>query len=190
MPVARVALPVAATATFDYWVPDGLAVARGSIVRVALGARRLTGVVADIALESVIAREKLQPIARSPTDSRCPTMSSTSPTFVASYYQEPLGLALALAVPPLAGADSVRAHGRCDLRLTAQGAAALPGKLTRAPAARALFDQFSRVAGMLAATEIAQLPPHGKRTLRVWRSEGFVVASDVAATMRSAASYR
>ena len=47
MPIARVALPVAAATTFDYWMPEGLAVARGSIVRVRLGTRTLVGVVAD-----------------------------------------------------------------------------------------------------------------------------------------------
>jgi primosomal protein N' (replication factor Y) len=189
MPVARVALPVAATATFDYWVPEGLAVARGSIVRVALGARRLTGVVADIALESVIVREKLQPIIDVVDGLALPDDVVDLATFVASYYQEPLGLALALAVPPLAGAESVPRTAACDLRLTVHGAAALPGKLMRAPAARALLDQFQQGGGMLAATAIAQLPPHGKRTLQVWRREGFVVASDVAAIDAQCASY-
>jgi len=36
MTIAQVALPVAVAQTFDYWVPSGLAVERGSIVRVTL----------------------------------------------------------------------------------------------------------------------------------------------------------
>jgi primosomal protein N' len=62
MPIARVALPVAAPATFDYWVPDGSRSHAAAIVRVTLGTRRMTGVVADVAAESAIARENLLPI--------------------------------------------------------------------------------------------------------------------------------
>ena len=40
MAIAQIALPVAAWQLFDYWVPDGLAIAAGDIVRVRLGARR------------------------------------------------------------------------------------------------------------------------------------------------------
>ena len=181
MPVARVALPVAAAATFDYWVPEGLAVARGSIVRVTLGTRRLTGVVADVALESAVAREKLQPIVDIVDELSLPPDVMDLATFVATYYHEPIGLALALAVPPLAaGAGTPRAIAS-DLRLTAKGAAALPGKVARSPVARALFDRFQQGDGMLAATAIAALPPHWKRTLRKWRDDEHIVAMDAAA---------
>jgi len=181
MPVARVALPVATTATFDYWVPEGLAVARGSIVRVTLGKRRLTGVVTDVALESAIAREKLQPIVDVIDGLSLPPDVIDLATFVATYYHEPIGLALALAVPPLAAAESTRRATASDLRLTAEGIAALSGKLARAPAARALFDQFQRGGGTLHATAITTLPQHLKRTLRNWRDEAYIVATDAAA---------
>src|SRR6516162_8410267 len=48
MTIAQVALPVAVAQTFDYWVPSGLAVERGSIVRVRLAKRRLIGVVTRV----------------------------------------------------------------------------------------------------------------------------------------------
>ena len=189
MPVARVALPVATQATFDYWVPEGLAVARGSIVRVTLGTRRLTGVVADVAPESAIAREKLQPIVDVVDGLSLPPDVIDLATFVASYYHEPIGLALALAVPPLAAAQSPRRGIASDLRLTAKGIAALPGMLARAPAARALLDQFQQGGGTLPATAIATLPQHWKRTLRTWRDEEYVVATDAAALDAQYAAY-
>ena len=103
MAVARVALPVATEAAFDYWIPDGLAVDRGSLVRVRLGKRALTGVVVDVAPVSEIPREKLQPIVelRSDVPALPPDVLELA-QFVAAYYQEPLGLALAQMLPPLA----------------------------------------------------------------------------------------
>ena len=103
MAVARVALPVATEAAFDYWIPDGLAVDMGSLVRVRLGKRALTGVVVDVAPVSEIPREKLQPIVelRSDVPALPPDVLELA-QFVAAYYQEPLGLALAQMLPPLA----------------------------------------------------------------------------------------
>ncbi len=183
MPIARVALPVATATTFDYWVPEGLAVARGSIVRVTLGTRRLDRRRRGrCAATPAIAREKLQPIDRRRRwTSRCRSMCIDLATFVASYYHEPIGLALALAVPPLAAAQRTPRAIASDLRLTDNGVAALPGKLARAPAARALFDRFQQGGGTLAATAIATLPPHWKRTLRRWRNDAYIVAADAAA---------
>jgi primosomal protein N' (replication factor Y) len=63
MPVARIALPVAAATLFDYWIPDGLDVERGALVRVKLGRRSLIGVVNEIVDRSEIPHERLQPIA-------------------------------------------------------------------------------------------------------------------------------
>jgi primosomal protein N' (replication factor Y) len=189
MPIARVALPIAALAMFDYWVPEGLAVARGSIVRVALGTRRLTGVVAEVALESAIAREKLQPIVDVVDGVSLPDDVIDLATFVATYYHEPLGLALALAVPPVAAAERPRRTIASGLQLTARGVAELPGKIARAPAARALFDRFQQGGGTLDATMIATLPPHLKRTLRNWRDDEYVVAAVAAASGTQGASY-
>lgn len=53
MPIARVALPVGTSQSFDYWIPQGLAVARGSVVRVQLGQRRLVGVVTGVVAEKI-----------------------------------------------------------------------------------------------------------------------------------------
>ena len=189
MPIARVALPVAAAAAFDYWVPDGLSVARGSIVRVALGARKMIGVVADVVQESAIAREKLHPVISIVDVPPLPDDVVDLATFVAAYYQEPLGLALALAVPPVAAVNGTGRAPVSGFRLTEAGVAGLPGKLLRAPAARQLFNQFQRGDGELAAAEIAQLPAHLKRALRIWRNEGFIVAADTAALAAATAPY-
>jgi primosomal protein N' len=71
--IAQIALPVAAWQLFDYWVPDGLAIAAGDIVRVRLGARRHHGVVVALdATSSLHARlhpiEALAGLPRGPPD--------------------------------------------------------------------------------------------------------------------------
>ena len=101
MPIARVALPVAAASAFDYWIPEGAPVQRGSVVRVALGPRRMVGVVSEIVAESHVPRGKLQTLADIAEVPPLPDDVMALAAFVASYYQEPPGQALALAVPPL-----------------------------------------------------------------------------------------
>jgi len=105
MAIARVALPVAVEAVFDYWVPEGLVVDRGALVRVRLARRLLTGVVVDVVPATDVPREKLQPIVELLTD--VPALAEDLldlARFVATYYQETLGLALAQMLPPLASA--------------------------------------------------------------------------------------
>ena len=62
MTIARVALPLAAAATFDYWIPDGLPVAAGTLVRVRLARRALIGIVLEVADDSAVDPAKVQPL--------------------------------------------------------------------------------------------------------------------------------
>src|SRR5215467_11471479 len=102
MPVVRVALPVAVPTPFDYWVPDGIAIGRGALVRVKLARRSLAGVVVEVLDRSDIPRERLLPVeATLPDVPPLPSDLLEVGSFVASYYQEPLGLVIALMIPPL-----------------------------------------------------------------------------------------
>jgi primosomal protein N' (replication factor Y) len=111
MPVARIALPVAASTAFDYWIPDGLSIERGAVVRVRLARRSLVGVVIDVVAESDVPRERLQPVAEALHDiPALPADLLELADFVSTYYQEPLGLVLALMVPPHAAARTIARH--------------------------------------------------------------------------------
>ena len=177
MPIARVALPVAAATTFDYWVPEGLDVSPGRIVRVTLGTRRVIGVVVAVGHDTTIAPEKLHPVTDVLPVPPLPGDVLALAEFIASYYQEALGLALGLALPPTArGARRAQRALVVAWQLTPAGAQALPGRVARAPAARALFERFADGARTLAAADAAALPPHQKRTLRAWRDQGFAAA--------------
>jgi len=116
MPIAHVALPVAAETTFDYWCPESLALARGSVVRVRLGTRNLVGVVTAVADTPRIADVKLAPIADVLDVPRVADDVLELAAFIAAYYEEAPGLAYALGVPPLTGARSAaRAKAPVDL---------------------------------------------------------------------------
>ena len=114
MAIARVAMPIAAWQLFDYWIPDGLAIARGDVVRAHLGARRRIGVVIAIDPRSEFA-DRVQPIEAVADVPRLPDEIMALAQFVSDYYQAPPGLAYALATPPLAArrkpSSPVRAPG-------------------------------------------------------------------------------
>ena len=178
MPIARVALPVAAATTFDYWVPEGLDVGPGRIVRVTLGTRKVVGVVVAVGHDTPIAPEKLLPVTDVLAVPPLPGDVLALAEFIASYYQETLGQALALAMPPT-GAGGRRAPRvvAAAWQVTPAGLRTLPERLARAPAARALFERFAHGQRVLSASDAAALPPHLKRTLRAWCRHGFVTAA-------------
>jgi len=66
-----------------------------------LGPRRLTGVVLDVVAESDVAPDRLQPVQDIVGGPPLPADVLDLVAFIAAYYQEAIGLACALAVPPL-----------------------------------------------------------------------------------------
>src|SRR6185436_7583584 len=116
MAIVRLALPVASHSLFDYWLPPGLDVGPGAIVRVHLARRALIGVVVDCSATTEVAHDKLTPI-----DEVVAALPALPPDllaladFVSHYYQEPLGQALAQMLPPLGvGETRTRASATVD----------------------------------------------------------------------------
>src|ERR1700716_332894 len=102
MAIVRVALPVKTHQLFDYWLPEGLDVAPGTILVVKLARRRLVGVAMDIVESSELSLEKLQPVEEVLSDvPRLPDDLREVGRFVAAYYQQPIGQCLAQMLPPL-----------------------------------------------------------------------------------------
>ena len=100
MAIARVALPVAAWHLFDYWIPEGLKVAAGDVVRVRLAGRRQAGVVTAVDATSAFL-DRLQPIESIVDTPRLPAEILQLAAFTSAYYQASPGMAYALATPPL-----------------------------------------------------------------------------------------
>ena len=152
MTIARIALPVALDQCFDYWVPAGLTLTRGSIVEAHLGARRLHGVVVDVDGATDLAPERMRPIDGIADTEALPADVLDLCRFVAAYYQAPIGQVLALAVPPI----SMRARARRAPKEKAQGDAPAPGHGLRNAA-----QEAARAAIVAAARDYAPFLLHG-----------------------------
>ena len=111
MGIARVALPVAVPHAFDYWIPEGLDVRRGSVVRVRLANRSSVGVVVGIDFASEVRGSACSRSTRSSTIPPIADEILDLAEFVGRYYQAAPGLALELAVPPSSKARSRRSAG-------------------------------------------------------------------------------
>ena len=114
MAIVRVALPVATHQLFDYWLPDGLALQPGSVVFARLGRRRLAGVAVELIDTSAVTPERLMPVEEVVADLLpLPDDVRALASFVANYYQEPIGQCYAQMLPPLTVA---RRHKRAPER--------------------------------------------------------------------------
>ena len=158
MAIAHVALPVGAWQLFDYWIPDGLAVESGDIVRARLARRRHLGVVVGVDPSSDFS-DRLQPIEALAEIPRLPEEIMALAAFVSDYYQTPPGLSYALAVPP-AVARARRNGGSAQASSPVDAAAHAPHPLL--PAQAAIVDAIAASAGAFAATMLHGVTGSGK----------------------------
>lgn len=177
MAIARVALPVAVDKIFDYWIPEGLAVTTGTLVRVDLAGRPLAGVVVDVGAASAAQSGSLVPL-REVVSGLAPLPPDVLALagFVAEYYQAPLGQVLALALPPLGEAGAARVDRRAQpMALSARGRLELPARLPRAPRARELHARFAAApGGVLDADALQALPDSLHAVRRAWARAGWI----------------
>jgi primosomal protein N' (replication factor Y) len=175
MAIARIALPVAADQLFDYWVPSGLAIEAGSVVRVRFGARRLVGVAVDCAERSKVSPERIAPIDEVVTAlPRVPGDLRTLAQFISGHYQQPIGQCLAQLLPPL-GAATRRREALASRYRFGPEAQSTPSRLGSVRSAgmqalRALLDAPDGAT----TPEIRQLGPSAWRGFAAWRKRGLV----------------
>jgi primosomal protein N' (replication factor Y) len=173
--IIRVALPVATDQLFDYWLPSGLEIAKGSVVRVRLGARRLIGIVVDHVDTTDIAPERVTPIdelvAVLP---RMPDDLCALARFVHEYYQQPIGQCFAQLLPPLHAGARFREPLAGHYRFTAEGHATLAGIASgRSARLRQLHEALMQPRGA-AIDELRSIGAHAWKTFGVWRRQGLV----------------
>ncbi|MEO8848624.1 MAG: DEAD/DEAH box helicase, partial [Casimicrobiaceae bacterium] len=112
--IARIAVCGAVTPPFDYWVPAGLSLARGAVVRVAVNRRACVGVVVAMDDTPAVANDKLHALEEVVDLPLIPGELLDVATFVAGYYHEPLGAVLANVVPPLKSSRTTQAASAAD----------------------------------------------------------------------------
>ncbi len=108
MPYAKILLPVATPTPFDYRVPEGVAVQKGSIVSVPFGRKTETGVVWELTSASDVPAAKLKSVLE------VKPIAPLSETFmhyiawVAGYSLAPMGNVLAMALSAPQALEAVR----------------------------------------------------------------------------------
>jgi primosomal protein N' (replication factor Y) len=181
-PVLRVAVPVPLAGLLDYLPPLDLAPAAlvpGLRLEVALGKRRVVGVLVEVASGSALPRARLKPALRAlEATPEVPAEVVALARWAADYYHHPLGEVLAGALPVLLRDPRGSAAGLVSrYALTAAGRALDPASLARAPAQRALLARL-REAGEL---DPDALEPGTRRALRVLVARGAVASEAVVA---------
>src|SRR5271165_2230244 len=178
MAIVRVALPVATDQLFDYWLPAGLAVEIGSVLRVTLARRRMLGVAMDLVDATDIAPERLSPVDEIVTVlPPLPEDLRTMGRFVSDYYQQPIGQCLALMLPPLVTTRNAREPLAARYRLTAEGRLALAQRSVKPGSRlRQLQDALQAPDGA-AVAELRACGAPAWRTFAAWRGAGLVQAA-------------
>ena len=176
MAIVRVALPVATDQLFDYWLPAGLAVEAGCVLRVRLARRRMLGVAVDLVDATAIAPERLAPVDEMVTTlPPLPEDLLALGRFVSDYYQQPIGPCLAQMLPPL-GATRGREPLAARYRLTPEGRLALSSRDAK-PGSR--LRELQDLLGAPGGATLAELRGCGAqawRTFSAWRGARFVEA--------------
>jgi primosomal protein N' (replication factor Y) len=158
---------------FDYWLPAGLAVRRGSVLLAKLGVRSLPGVAIELTDKSEVEPARLMPIEQVFADiPPLPDDLIDLASFVAGYYQQPIGLCLAQMLPPLREAPGSRTPMPARQRLTGPGRASLTDARGRALALRSMLDSVHGAS----TTELRALGTYAWRLLGTWRRDGWVEA--------------
>ncbi|NIB39351.1 primosomal protein N' [Pseudomaricurvus alkylphenolicus] len=144
--VVAVALPTPLRRTFDYLLPDGVAVPEpGTRVAVKFGNQQLLGIVIETRSDSELPIEKLRPLDsvldKTPL---LPQELLQLCKWSSDYYHHPLGEVLATAIPTaLRQGEAAHLQREKAWRLTPQGRECAPDKLKRAPKQLALWRQLS-----------------------------------------------
>jgi primosomal protein N' (replication factor Y) (superfamily II helicase) len=175
--IVRVALPLATHQLFDYWLPAGLSVERGSVLVVRLGRRRLHGVAVEVVESSDVSPERLIPIDEVVSDlPLLPADLLALATFVSTYYQEPIGLSLAQMLPPLTGGNRPQASVARAYRLTPKGRAALLGREWRNGTLLAKAMSLLDASDAIATDDVRSLGAGVWRAFAQWRRDGWLDA--------------
>ncbi|WP_226636129.1 primosomal protein N' [Brevundimonas poindexterae] len=153
MKVASVLIPLPVEEAFDYVVPDDMAVARGQLVTVPLGPRRITGVVSEVR-EVPATNRRLKPVAGVLDLSPLPLATLDFLEWAARWTLSPPGEMAALALkalrhaPPKPPMQLIRVAGKAPVRLTPSRAAVLQA-LEGGPAVSSAAE-LGRAAGVSA----------------------------------------
>jgi len=181
--VYRVAVPVPLPSLFDYLPgPATERLSPGQRVRVALGPRKLVGVVVGWSATSEVPAKRLQPLLEV-LDDGSPVVTEELLALLAwcaRYYKHPPGEVLFNALPPaLRRSDGRLPAPPVQLRLTTAGRERLAEGPGRAPAQHRVLDALEE--GPLAPAALREAVQATAALLRTVRDKGWVVTEPMGA---------
>ena len=181
--VLKVAVPTPLPRLFDYLAPRGTdanSIRAGARVTVPFGRRSVTGLVIDRVAESELPRSKLKPAtALLDPDGLLPPDMLALLTWAADYYQHPVGEVISTALPVLLRqGEAPEVPGIETWRLTADGAAAEPEALRRAPRQQQLLALLRRNPAGVGAEEINETLEHWRPAARALAEKGLVLREE------------
>jgi len=153
------------TPPFDYWIPDGLDVARGSVVRVTLNRRAAVGVVVALDDAAGVVPEKLHALDEVVALPPLPAEVMDVAQFVAGYYHEPIGAVLGNVVPPL---KTLRGRRR------AAAAAPAADAFVRNPAQAAAVTSIVEASGAFGVLVLSGVTGSGKTAVYLGAAEAAI----------------
>ncbi|MEO8133632.1 MAG: primosomal protein N' [Betaproteobacteria bacterium] len=180
MNLLRIAVPVPVDREFDYLAPADAGDAGdavGRCVRVRFGPRMLVGVVVAVPSQSAAPEGSLLPIEGYADE--LPAVSAdvlALARFAADYYQYPIGLVLAHAVPPRGRRDgTARGEAPAAYRVTSTGRAGMTMLPKRALRQRELAEKFA-TDGTALRSELQAGSPLLRSLLSRWIKAGWLEA--------------
>ena len=163
--IAQIAICGGVTPPFDYWIPDGLDVARGSVVRVTLNRRAAVGVVVALDDAAGVAPDKLHALDEVVALPPLPAEVMDVAQFVAGYYHEPIGAVLGNVVPPL---KTLRSRRRAAAPAPAADA------FVRNPAQAAAVASIVDAAGAFGVLVLSGVTGSGKTAVYLGAAEAAI----------------
>jgi primosomal protein N' (replication factor Y) (superfamily II helicase) len=178
---ARVLLPLPLPEPLDYLIPDQMAAAPGSFVRVPLGGRSLVGVVWDgDEASGEIAPDRLKPIAETLP---LPALTPDLRRFIertAGYTMASPGMVLRMAMSSPAALQPPRPRRLCAASAAGLAALAEPGAAAALTPTRRRVLEILRDGPPLPAAELARLAGCGAGVVRGLAAQGLVEERRVA----------
>ncbi|GMQ90028.1 MAG: primosomal protein N' [Gammaproteobacteria bacterium] len=177
--VFRIAVPAPLRQCFDYSVPPRVPCpAPGVRVRVPFGRRELVGVLIDVLDETPVDRQRLKPVLEVlDRDPVLPAALLDLLRWAAAYYHHPLGEVLKTALPAaLRRGRELRDPRELFWQATAAGREAAAHALSRAPSQKKLFSAVAQSPAGLTATQLADVAPGWRATMRRLVAKGWVSA--------------
>lgn len=175
MTIVRVALDVPLSTLFDYSLDNSIAIIPGQRVLVSFGRKKMTGVVMECAMDSVLSPERIKPVLQVLVD--IPPLSDELLVllrFCSDYYHYPLGVTVLSALPVrLRTSQLVTLKEAMQYRLSISGRAVDLSLLSKRKVVQRLILAALKLDSLTAA-QVRALSPSAASAIKALSHAGWI----------------